>query len=154
MGSAVVVQRIALEDTKAIRTEVLRRGTPSREANYDGDSNPQTVHLGAVSDGAIVATSTWLRAPWPNDSSAVAVQLRGMAVLDSFQGKGIGRLLVMEGIEHARSLDARYVWAKARDTAIAFYEGCGFVVVGEQFTEPASGLPHHLVLLDLERTAR
>jgi hypothetical protein len=46
-------------------------------------------------------------------------------------------------------MSARYVWAKARDSALDFYLRCNFRVVGEQFIEPASGMPHHLVVLDM-----
>ncbi|MFM8970326.1 MAG: GNAT family N-acetyltransferase, partial [Actinomycetota bacterium] len=72
-----------------------------------------------------------------------------MAVLDEMQNSGVGRALIDAGVAHARTLGARYVWAKARDSAIYFYERCGFTVVGEQFMEPASGMPHHLVVFEL-----
>jgi N-acetylglutamate synthase-like GNAT family acetyltransferase len=129
---------------------VLRRGTPSREANYDGDDDPRTVHIGAEMADRVVATSTWMIAPWSGDPTAVAVQLRGMAVLDVMQRSGVGRALVVAGVEHARTQGAAHVWAKARDSAIDFYVRCGFRVVGDEFTEPASGLPHHLVVLTLD----
>lgn len=100
--------------------------------------------------GRVVATSTWMIAAWSGDPTAVAVQLRGMAVLDLMQRSGVGRALVAAGVEHARAQGASHVWAKARDSAIDFYRRCGFRVVGEEFTEPASGLPHHLVVLTLD----
>jgi GNAT superfamily N-acetyltransferase len=87
---------------------------------------------------------------WQNDTEALAVQLRGMAVLDSAQNTGVGKALLDAGIAHARSIGARYVWAKARDSALYFYERCGFSVEGEQFIEPASGVPHHLVVLNVQ----
>ncbi|MFM7047569.1 MAG: GNAT family N-acetyltransferase [Actinomycetota bacterium] len=149
MNNSFVVRRLSLEETKPVRLDVLRRGTPSREANYDGDDEPSSVHIGAEVAGIVVATSTWLVVPWQNDESAIAVQLRGMAVSDQMQNTGVGRALIEAGVEHARSLGARYIWAKARDSAIYFYERCGFVVVGDEFVEPASGMPHHLVVLDL-----
>jgi GNAT superfamily N-acetyltransferase len=149
MNNSFVVRRLSLEETKPVRLDVLRRGTPSREANYDGDDEPSSVHIGAEVAGIVVATSTWLVVPWQNDESAIAVQLRGMAVSDQMQNTGVGRALIEAGVEHARSLGARYIWAKARDSAIYFYERCGFVVVGDEFVEPASGMPHHLVALDL-----
>lgn len=149
MNNSFVVRRLSLEETKPVRLDVLRRGTPSREANYDGDDEPSSVHIGAEVAGIVVATSTWLVVPWQNDESAIAVQLRGMAVSDQMQNTGVGRALIEAGVEHARSLGARYVWAKARDSAIYFYERCGFVVVGDEFVEPASGMPHHLVVLNL-----
>lgn len=149
MSSSFVVRRLSLEETKPVRLDVLRRGTPSRDANYDGDDEPTSVHIGAEVAENVVATSTWLVVPWQYDESEVAVQLRGMAVSDQMQNTGVGRALIRAGIEHARSLGARYIWAKARDSAIYFYERCGFVVVGDGFVEPASGMPHHLVVLEL-----
>jgi len=143
------VRVISLDEALPIRLHVLRRGTPAREANYDGDDDPRSVHIGAEVDGRIVATSTWLVAPWPDDPGTTAIQLRGMAVLDELQGTGIGHALVTAGIKHAQAMSARYVWAKARDSALDFYRRCNFRVVGEQFLEPASGMPHHLVVRDI-----
>ena len=140
---------ITLELARPVRNEVLRRGTPTREANYDGDDDPRTVHIGAERDGRVVATSTWVIAAWQGDPTAAAVQLRGMAVLDEMQRSGVGSALIDAGLAHARDVGALYVWAKARDTALAFYERCGFSTVGDPFVEPASGLPHHLVVLEL-----
>ncbi len=145
-----VVRRITLEEATPVRLDVLRRGTPSRDATYDGDNEPSALHIGAEMSGAVIATSTWLMRPWQNDTEALAVQLRGMAVLDSAQNTGVGKALIDAGIAHARSIGARYVWAKARDSALYFYERCGFSVEGEQFIEPASGVPHHLVVLNVQ----
>jgi len=149
MTNDYTVRQVSLAETKAVRLDVLRRGTPVREANYDGDDDPRTVHIGAELNGRVVATSTWLVVPWQGDPAAPAVQLRGMAVVDEMQNTGVGRALIEAGVAHARSLDARFVWAKARDSAIYFYERCDFVVVGEQFMEPTTGMPHHLVVLEL-----
>lgn len=146
---AFTIRRITLEEATPVRLDVLRRGTPSRLATYDGDSEPTTVHIGAELSGSVVATSTWLMRPWPDDAQSPAVQLRGMAVLDSMQNTGVGKALIDAGIAHAHERGARYVWAKARDSALYFYERRGFAVEGEQFIEPASGVPHHLVVLDL-----
>ena len=143
------IRRITLERAKPVRNEVLRRGTPTREANYDGDNDPRTVHIGAERDDRVVATSTWVIAPWEGEPGATAVQLRGMAVLDEMQRSGVGTALIEAGLAHARSHGARFVWAKARDSALGFYEGCGFTTKGDSFVEPASGLPHHLVVLEL-----
>ena len=56
------------------------------------------------------------------------------------------------GIERARERSARYVWARARDLALNFYERHGFDVVGDQFIDDATGLGHHLVVIDLSAT--
>ena len=142
-------------DTHEVRMAVLRKGTPSRDPRYAQDDLPDTRHLGArITDATgdrLVATSTWLPAPWPHDDAAPAMQLRGMAVLDDVQGLGVGRLLLAAGIDRARAAGARYVWARARDSAIGFYERAGFTVVGDVFVDDATGLDHHLVVLELQR---
>jgi GNAT superfamily N-acetyltransferase len=147
------VRRITLDEAIPVRLDVLRRGTPSRDATYDGDDEATTVHIGAEAQrsGEVIATSTWLVRPWQNDPREAAVQLRGMAVLDGTQNTGVGKALIDAGVAHARHTGARYVWAKARDSALYFYERCGFSVEGDQFIEPASGAPHHLVVRDLLR---
>ncbi|MFM8416635.1 MAG: GNAT family N-acetyltransferase, partial [Actinomycetota bacterium] len=93
MTNDFVVREISLTEAKPVRLDVLRRGTPASEANYDGDDAPRTVHIGAERSGRVVATSTWLVMPWQNDIGATAVQLRGMAVLDEMQNSGVGRAL-------------------------------------------------------------
>lgn len=145
---------ISSNDTHAVRMAVLRKATPSQDPRYAQDDLPDTRHLGVrITDAQgerLVATSTWLPAPWPHDSAAHAVQLRGMAVLDDVQGLGVGRLLLDAGVTCARNAGARFVWARARDSAIGFYERAGFVVVGDVFVDDATGLDHHLVVLDLD----
>ena len=56
MTHSVRIVPITLELARPVRNEVLRRGTPTREANYDGDDDPRTVHIGAERDGRVVAT--------------------------------------------------------------------------------------------------
>ena len=146
MSPAFTIRHITVAEAMPVRLGVLRRGTPSQDATYDGDDEPHTAHIGATISDRVVATSTWLMRPWQHDTTTTAVQLRGMAVLDEMQNSGVGPAIIDAGMAHAHSVGARYVWAKARDSALYFYERCGFHIVGDQFTEPASGLPHHLVL--------
>jgi hypothetical protein len=41
------------------------------------------------------------------------------------------------------------LWAKARDTAVGFYERLGMHAEGDGYVTPDTGLPHHTVILDL-----
>ena len=95
----------------------------------------------------MVACSTWLPRPWPLDQSAPATQLRGMAVAKHLQSQGLGNILLQAGITRAKTLESTYVWARARDRALYFYERNGFETIGDQFIDEASGLAHHLVML-------
>lgn len=133
-----------------LRMSVLRDGTPSRDPRYAEDDHATTFHLVARRvDGVIVATSSWLPRPFPPEPDTQGVQLRGMAVDKTLQSRGVGALLLAAGIERARGLGAINVWARARDTALAFYERNGMAIVGDAFTDEATGMSHHLVVLRL-----
>lgn len=133
-----------------LRLSVLRDGTPSRDPRYAEDDHETTVHLVARrADGVIVATSSWLPRPFPPEPDTPGIQLRGMAVDKTLQSRGVGALLLAAGIERARRLGAINVWARARDSALAFYERNGMLIVGDAFTDDATGMSHHLVVLRL-----
>ena len=138
---------VSTEETYALRTAVLRANTPTADPKYAEDSKPGTVHLGIFDENkTLIATSTWVLNPWQDDPSATAIQLRGMAVATSNQKSGLGKLLLDAGISHAKKHDSKYIWAKARDSALDFYLRNSFVSVGDGFTEGVTQMPHHLVV--------
>lgn len=141
-----VVTPIPLSDVLTVRLEVLRRGTPSSDPAYSEDSDPTAVHLGIVVDARPVATSSWYLRAFPPSPDARALQLKGMAVLDRLQGSGAGRSIIEAGLDLARKNGCELVWARARDSALYFYERTGFEVVGDAFIDDATGMSHHLVV--------
>ena len=72
-----------------------------------------------------------------------------MAVDNSLQSTGFGAQLIEAGCTHATDRNAAIVWARARDSAIGFYEKCGFRVVGEGFMDAATAMAHHIVVRTL-----
>jgi GNAT superfamily N-acetyltransferase len=148
MTNDYLVEQVPTAEVLVLRMSVLRDGTPSQDPRYADDDAEGSVNLGIRESGILVACSTWLPRPWPLDQSAPATQLRGMAVAKHLQSKGLGRILLDAGISRAKSLDSTYVWARARDNALYFYERNGFKTIGEQFIDDASGLGHHLVMLE------
>jgi GNAT superfamily N-acetyltransferase len=147
MISDYLVEEVPTVEVLVLRMSVLRDGTPSQDPRYADDDAEGSVNLGIREGGILVACSTWLPRPWPLDESAPATQLRGMAVAKHLQSKGLGRILLDAGITRAKSHDSTYVWARARDNALYFYERNGFTAIGDQFIDEASGLGHHLVML-------
>ncbi len=146
---AWIIERCSTIEILPLRMSVLRDATPSQDPRYDEDDLDGTVHFAVRdydNDREIVATSTWRPRPWSDDASAPAVQLRGMAVAKHVQGRGLGGLVLAAGIRHAQALGAKYVWARARDSALYFYERHGFAVVGDGFVDEATGFSHHLVV--------
>lgn len=140
------VERVTFDDIHNLRVRVLRKGTPVAHATYSEDSYDDVVHLAVRLNGEVVATSTWFSKECPESPGVAAVQLKGMAVDDSLQTTGFGRALIDAGISLARERNAEIVWARARDTAVGFYEKCGFAVVGDGFIDEPTAMPHHIVV--------
>ena len=136
------VVELTAEQTHPLRLAILRSDTPSAIVAFDQDSWPGTLHLGVRDGDEIVAISTWIRRPFKDEP---AVQLRGMATATHVQGHGVGSLLLETGCERIAPV-APLVWARARDTAIAFYLRHAFTVEGEGFIDEDTRKPHHLIL--------
>lgn len=136
------VVELAAAETHPLRLAVLRADTPTKVLTFDGDDMPGTFHLGVRVGEAVVAVSTWI----PNRfGDEPAVQLRGMATAKHLQGRGLGAILIESGCERAAQV-APIVWARARDTALSFYLGHGFVVDGVGFIDETTKLPHHVIV--------
>ena len=71
------------------------------------------------------------------------IQLRQMAVNNNLQGKGIGASIIAFVESISRDKGYSKVMMHARDTAVGFYEKCGYKIKGEQFLE--LNIPHHVM---------
>ena len=144
--SAPEVVELSPEETHPLRLAVLRHDTPTNDVSFAEDTDPGAVHLGLRIAGELVAVSTWI--PRPHNEQP-AIQLRGMATAAQLQGNGLGSRLMQAGLERAAATGARLVWARARDSALDFYQRHNFVVEGDGFIDATTQLPHHLVVRTL-----
>jgi GNAT superfamily N-acetyltransferase len=94
----------------------------------------------------LVAVSSWVPRPHPDHPALAGVQVRGMATAHDLQGTGLGGVLLEAGVQRAVAGGADVVWARARDTALAFYERHGFEVHGRGYVDLTTQLPHHDVI--------
>ncbi len=136
------------QDILPIRMKVLREGTPSQDPRYTEDDWEITTHLALYKDDEILGTSSWLTKTFPlphASSNSLDTQLRGMAIDQSLQSTGLGAELLLYGIHFAQHKGAGIVWARARDSALKFYQRNGFTTVGDAFIDEATGMSHHLV---------
>ena len=132
-----------------LRVAVLRKGTPAIDCNYPEDAYPDVVHFGIIHDGVAIATSSWFMKECPEKPGVIAMQLKGMAVADELQGAGLGALLIYAGVELANERGATIAWARARDSAMGFYERLGFASTGAGFMDGPTAMPHHIVVRTL-----
>jgi GNAT superfamily N-acetyltransferase len=144
-----IVTSVGLTDIMQLRVAVLRKGTPATDCNYPEDTYPDVVHFGIIHEGTAIATSSWFMKECPEKPGVTAMQLKGMAVAENLQGAGIGALLIDAGVALAKERGATIAWARARDSAMGFYERLGFTSTGEGFIDGPTAMPHHIVVRSL-----
>ncbi len=145
-GRDLRVVEIDVAATYPLRQAVLRTGTPSTSVAFDGDDVASTFHLGVLDGETVVCVSTWLAQPFPDAPADIGHQLRGMATDPRRRGEGAGSLVLVAGLARCAELGARCVWARARSTAVGFYEAHDFEVVGSEFIDEATALPHRTIV--------
>ena len=74
------------------------------------------------------------------ENDATKAQLRQMAVLNSLQGKGIGRALILFSENIARDHGYKTMCMHARKNTISFFEKMGYKVKGNEFIKLT--IPH------------
>lgn len=145
MNGTFLVRKISASDSYAIRNEVLRPGRPVTECHFSGDHDKETFHLGVFKDEKLIGVASFMKNSNPFFVSALQFQLRGMAILEAFKGKGLGSLLLKEGenkieTEHMEAL----LWFNARITAVDFYAKHAYKTFGEKFDIP--GVCEHIIM--------
>ncbi len=145
MSSAVKIRRISASETYAVRQPVLRPGRPLLECIFEGDLSPETLHLGYFFDEDLKGVASFMKKQNPVFFQPFQYQLRGMAVLPDFKGKGIGAALLKAGEAELQKLDASvFLWFNARNYAVGFYKKFGYQTKGTEFDVP--GVCPHIVM--------
>jgi ribosomal protein S18 acetylase RimI-like enzyme len=145
------VEVVGAADAYDLRRRVLRGGRPDAEVAFPEDGRPGAFHLAVRSagEGDLVAVASFSPEPAPSRAGRRAVHLRGLAVDQAWQCRGVGRCLFEAAVARLRQEGVEVLWANARDSALGFYQRLGMEVVGEGFLLPETGIPHHVVVLDL-----
>ena len=97
-------------------------------------ADAQSFHIVAMLDEAVVGNVTL------TPSGDGVLKLRQMIVDPSLREQGVGRRLVEAAEALARERRYRAIEMLARESAVGFYEHCGYVAFGESFVEVT--LPH------------
>jgi len=119
-----------------LRAEVLRKplGLP-----YGAEVFPfedKAMHLVAMESGSVVGCVMFK----PEGKTGRMLQ---MSVVHDRQKNGIGTALVKFLEDHLRKLGFHDIYLHARDYAVPFYAGLGYLIEGEPFTEV--GIPHRMM---------
>jgi len=128
-----IIKKITAENTYEVRNAILRPNQPIESCYFQGDHLPSTHHFGYFNDENVVGIISAFENTNPNWSIQRQLQIRGMAVLETFQKKGIGELLVAHVISFAQQRNLDLIWMNARKNAVPFYEKSGFHIYGTAF---------------------
>ncbi|MBD0832405.1 GNAT family N-acetyltransferase [Aestuariibaculum sediminum] len=138
------IKTINASETIAVRHPVLRPGRPVETCHFDGDDQTTTFHFGIYNNNTLVGVVSYFKNNCKLLSNEEQYQLRGMAVLEPFQGKGLGKLLVEHGNTFLKNLETTVVWCNAREIALNFYKKNNFKIIGAPFEIKDIGL-HHIM---------
>ena len=106
-----------------IRWEILRKPLGLKEGTERDDLENQAIHRIIKSDEQIIGVG---RLHFNQDGTA---QIRYMAVLKSFRGKGLGKLIVNEFIKISEEKKISKIILYARESVVDFYKNSGFDIV-------------------------
>ena len=142
------VKIINYKDTYSIRNKILRPGKPLASCFFDGDENENSYHFGIFEDEKdLIGVASFFNKNNENFNTNKVFQLRGMAVLDGYQGKGVGANLLIHAEAYMKNFKSVIVWCNARSVAIPFYKKIGYQTKGSPFQIPEVG--EHMVMYKL-----
>lgn len=144
----IQIKFITPAETYVVRHPVLRVGKPVESCKLEGDENPTTFHLGAYMDGQLVGVVSMLIQEYSGQSHQKSYQLRGMAVLASKQGRGIGAQLIAAAEEEVTNRGGDFIWMNARLKAVNFYTSLGYTIDSPLFEIEKIG-PHYVMVKEL-----
>jgi predicted GNAT family N-acyltransferase len=118
-----------------LRNKVLRK--PLGLYLYDEDLGQDKfdVHIGAF-DGKSLVGCTLL-----SKVDETTLKMRQVAVDDKYQGNGIGTAMINYCEFYAKENGYSEITMNARKTAVQFYTGFGYKLIGDEFTEVT--IPHY-----------
>ena len=138
------LKQITSQGTFAVRQPVLRPGKHIDTCIFDGDDLPTTVHFGIYQDNELLGVISVFEAKSPYFNEEHQFQIRGMAVLENQQKKGLGEKLVIKAEDYIRENSGERTWFNAREIAVGFYKNMGYEVIGDEFNIPDVG-PHYVM---------
>ena len=127
---------------RELRNQVLLR--PIGIPDFGWEMNDKNSwHFVAVEDAKVIGCVIL----FPLNEEKSKAQLMQMAVDNSWQGKGVGKLLVQSLMAFATAVEIKEIEIHSRAEVTTFYEQLGFQVYGDEFEEV--GIKHRLLHLKI-----
>jgi predicted GNAT family N-acyltransferase len=144
-AKGIAVCRVSIDVIIGLRHRLLRAGLPAEAAQFPGDNEASTWHVGlfysqtSANDAPLVSCASFMLNSYKGEA---AWQLRGMCSDIPHQSRGFGgRLLTCAEEAIVADSKVQLFWCNARVPAVPFYEKHGWKVDSEEFEIPTAG-PH------------
>ncbi|WP_394176860.1 bifunctional GNAT family N-acetyltransferase/hotdog fold thioesterase [Thalassotalea litorea] len=112
-----------------LRFRMLREPWQQPKGSEIDELEKQSVHRMIVdADGKVVAVGRL------HKSAQIEAQIRFMAVDPAYQGKGLGRAMLLALEQQAVKDGVAWIYLNARQVALDFYLACGYELQGEAHT--------------------
>jgi GNAT superfamily N-acetyltransferase len=121
------------QDTYKVRQQELRKGKPIETCVFIGDDLPTTYHFGYKIETEIIGVVSAFKQDNKLFDYENQYQIRGMAVLNQYQGTGIGKKLFIEMEQFLITLGINLIWFNARKIALPFYQNISCELIGDSF---------------------
>lgn len=142
--SKIKINKISAKDTYNIRLAVLRKGLTIDDCVFDGDNNPNTFHLGLYYNNILTGIASYMVNNSKTFNKEKQLQLRGMAILDEFQGLGLGKHILKEAERISQEKQIELIWFNAREIAVPFYNRNNYTTIGDYFN--IKGVGKHIIM--------
>ncbi|WP_366143716.1 GNAT family N-acetyltransferase [Algibacter sp.] len=100
---------------------------------FNGDNLETTLHLGIFINDNLIGICSFFKNTHPNIKEIPQYQLRGMAVLKAFQGKGLGKIILKHGEAALKTKNVKKIWCNAREIAVPFYKKNNYEIGSKPF---------------------
>jgi GNAT superfamily N-acetyltransferase len=127
------IKQISATETIIVRHPVLRKGMPIETCQFEGDNLTTTIHFGFFENKKIIGVISLFKQKNGTFIANNQYQIRGMAVLENHQKKGIGQALMNHSENYILNTTSSLIWFNARENAVPFYEKMGYHKVGNSF---------------------
>jgi GNAT superfamily N-acetyltransferase len=128
-----IIKKIKASETFEVRHPVLRKGKPIESCHFEGDDLLTTLHCGLFEDEKLLGVISVFENDNPLFDIKNQAQIRGMAILENYQGKGFGKLLVTHCEKKLKLQNKSVIWFNARVNAVDFYKKMGYITIGNPF---------------------
>ena len=134
------IKEILASETFLVRLPILREGLPIESCAFEGDNLPTTKHFGLFIDENLTAIASVFKNNTSIFNDENQYQIRGMAVLNDFQKKGLGNELLRHCELYVKTQNGALIWFNARESAVPFYEKMNYLKIGNKFNIEGVGM--------------